>query len=254
MIRRIFHHCANAMTFAVPRTLTSCIRSGGAGGITAAAWTTVSTPSPYGRKESRRVTSPRTTSAVNRCPGRRVVGEDEAAHARAGGGEIGAHAQADVPGGDPSGESRAAEYTSRPRMSSPSTADTRERTARRALVASVFLVSAVLRLAAVDRPLNIDEALWIRRGGAFVAALARGDLSATYARPHPGVTTMWLVGHADVAWCALAQDGSWTSCARRLADDPLPPLWAYTVPRAMLAFFTAALLALMAFLAVPFLG
>ena len=121
-------------------------------------------------------------------------------------------------------------------------------------VTSVFLVSAVLRIAAVDRPLNIDEALWIRRGGTFVAALARGDLFATYARPHPGVTTMWLVGHADVAWCALAQSGSWTSCARRLADDPLPPLWAYTVPRAVQALFTAALLALMAFLAVQFLG
>src|SRR5258706_15468331 len=102
-------------------------------------------------------------------------------------------------------------------MTSPSTADTRERTARRALVASVFFVSAVLRLAAVDRPLNIDEALWIQRGGTFVGALARGDLFATYTRPHPGVTTMWLVGYSNVAVCTMAGEGSWTSCARRLA-------------------------------------
>lgn len=139
-------------------------------------------------------------------------------------------------------------------MTFPSGVGTRERTARRALVASVFLVSAVLRLAAVDRPLNIDEALWIRRGGAFVAALARGDLFATYTRPHPGVTTMWLVGYSNVGWCVRAGEGSWTSCAQRLADDPLPPLRAFVVPRCVQAFFTAALLALMAFLAVQFLG
>ena len=139
-------------------------------------------------------------------------------------------------------------------MTLPSSADTPERTARRALVASVFLVSAVLRLAAVDRPLNIDEAFWIQRGGTFVSALARDDLFATYVRPHPGVTTMWLVGHANVAWCTLAQEGTWTSCARRLEDDPLPPLWAYVVPRCVQALFTSALLALMASLAVPWLG
>ncbi len=54
-------------------------------------------------------------------------------------------------------------------MPSSTTAQPRERRARRALVAAVFLVSAALRLVAVDRPLNIDEALWIRRGGTFVA-------------------------------------------------------------------------------------
>ena len=139
-------------------------------------------------------------------------------------------------------------------MTSASSASTRERTTRRALVASVFLASAVLRLAAVDRPLNIDEAFWIQRGGVFVSALASEDLFATYTRPHPGVTTMWLVGHSNVAWCTLAQEGTWTSCAQRLADDPLPPLWAYVVPRCVQALFTSALLALMAFLAVQFLG
>jgi dolichyl-phosphate-mannose-protein mannosyltransferase len=126
--------------------------------------------------------------------------------------------------------------------------------ARRALVASVFLVSAVLRLVAVDRPINIDEALWIQRGGAFVAALAGGHLDATYTRPHPGVTTMWLVGLSDVGWCARVGDRSWESCARRLADDRLPPLSAYVVPRCVQAVITAALLALMASLSVQWLG
>ena len=139
-------------------------------------------------------------------------------------------------------------------MTSSTTADPHQHSARRALVASVFLVSAVLRLAAVDRPLNIDEALWIRRGGAFVAALARGDLFATYTRPHPGVTTMWLVGLSDVGACAVVGHGSWESCAQRLAADPLPPLAAYVVPRCVQAVFTAARLALMALLSVEWLG
>jgi hypothetical protein len=139
-------------------------------------------------------------------------------------------------------------------MISSTTADPHERSARRALVASVFLVSAVLRLAAVDRPLNIDEALWIRRGGAFVAALARGDLLATYTRPHPGVTTMWLIGLSDVGGCAVVGHRSWESCAQRLAADPLPPLAAYVVPRCVQAVLTAALLALMALLSVEWIG
>jgi hypothetical protein len=139
-------------------------------------------------------------------------------------------------------------------MTSSTTADPHERSARRALVASVFLVSAVLRLAAVDRPLNIDEALWIRRGGAFVAAVARGELFATYTRPHPGVTTMWLVGLSDVGSCAMVGEGTWESCAQRLAADPLPPLAAYVAPRCVQAVLTAALLALMALLSVEWLG
>ncbi len=139
-------------------------------------------------------------------------------------------------------------------MTSPTSADPHERSARRVLVASVFLVSAVLRLAAVDRPLNIDEALWIQRGGAFAASLARGDLSATYTRPHPGVTTMWLVGLSDVGGCALVGHRSWESCAHRLAADRLPPLAAYVVPRCVQAVVTAALLALMALLSVEWLG
>jgi dolichyl-phosphate-mannose-protein mannosyltransferase len=139
-------------------------------------------------------------------------------------------------------------------MPSSTTAQPRERRARRALVTAVFLVSAALRLTAVDRPLNIDEALWIRRGGTFVAALARGDLSATYTRPHPGVTTMWLVGLSNVGWCATAGDKSWQSCAQGLANDPLPPLSAYVVPRRVQALVTAGLLALMAHLSVQWLG
>jgi len=139
-------------------------------------------------------------------------------------------------------------------MTPPTTTVPRERSARRALVASVFFVSAALRLFAVDRPLNIDEALWIQRGGGFVAALARGDLFATYSRPHPGVTTMWLVGLSDVGWCAMAGQQSWTSCAQRLAGDPLPPLWAYVVPRCVQALLTSGLLALLAALAARWIG
>lgn len=137
-------------------------------------------------------------------------------------------------------------------------AGTRERSARRALVAAVFLVSAALRLFAVDRPINIDEAFWIRRGGAFVDALLRGVPAATYTRPHPGVTTMWLVGLSDVAWCrtqAVAAGGaSWRACAQRLARDHLPPLDEYVVPRCVQAVLTAGVLAVFAGLSARLLG
>lgn len=183
-----------------------------------------------------------------------VVGENKTSNALAGRGETGAEAKADVSGSAGQEDHEPMSIVSGIQMASPATAVPPARSTRRALVASVFLVSAVLRLVAVDRPLNLDEAFWIQRGGAFVAALARGDFFATYIRPHPGVTTMWLVGHSNVAWCTLAQEGTWTSCARRLEDDPLPPLWAYVVPRCVQALLTSALLALMASLAVPWLG
>src|SRR5258708_3656956 len=119
------------------------MRSGAAGGITAAAWTIVVTPSPYERNESRRVTSPPTPSAAQSRPG------------------------------------------------SPGSS---------------------------------------------------------------GGTRMWLVGLSDVGLCAMVGEGTWESCAQRLAADPLPPLAAYVAPRCVQAVLTAALLALMALLSVEWLG
>src|SRR5258708_35699245 len=52
----------------------------------------------------------------------------------------------------------------------------------------------------------------------------------------------------------MGGEGTWESCAQRLAADPLPPLAAYVAPRCVQAVLTAALLALMALLSVAWLG
>ncbi len=60
----------------------------------------------------------------------------------------------------------------------------------------VFLLALLTRWAWPDRPTNIDEPLWIRRGISFYIALLEGDWAGTYQRHHPGVINMWLVGGA----------------------------------------------------------
>jgi len=129
--------------------------------------------------------------------------------------------------------------------------------AESALVTAVFLVSLALRVAAVDRPLNIDEALWIQRGALFMEALDRHDAHATYLRPHPGVTTMWLVGLSNAAWCYSDANGArapFRACVRNLAVHELPPLVAYVAPRLVQAVVTAAALSILIALAVRVFG
>jgi hypothetical protein len=122
---------------------------------------------------------------------------------------------------------------------------------------AAFAVSFVLRVAAIDRPLNVDEVLWVKRGASFVGALARGNPAATYIRPHPGVMTMWLVGLSNAAACAAEAHGmgaSWEACNRFYAGDWMLPLRAYVVPRWVQAFLTAAAMAAFAALAARLFG
>ena len=84
--------------------------------------------------------------------------------------------------------------------------------------------------------MTVDEVdHWFPRAHDFLSALIRGDFAATNLVGHPGVTTMWLVGLSDVAWCraraGATADTSWVACAQRLAGEPLPALDAYVVPR-----------------------
>jgi len=65
------------------------------------------------------------------------------------------------------------------------------RRANLALLALVFLALALPRWAALSRAATADEAKWSARSANFLAALGRGDLTATYQSEHPGVTTMW---------------------------------------------------------------
>jgi hypothetical protein len=60
--------------------------------------------------------------------------------------------------------------------------------------AAIFALALLTRLLWSSVPINIDEAVWIRRGPAFVYALLSGHLEDTYLRHHPGVTNMWIVG------------------------------------------------------------
>jgi hypothetical protein len=102
------------------------------------------------------------------------------------------------------------------------------RTRDRALVAVVFAVSLFLRVTAIDRPLNIDEGFWVERGAWFVSALLRHEPARTYFRPHPGVTTMWLVGTSNAAWCyaeaGSEPPGSWRTRLDHLATRGHHPL------------------------------
>jgi dolichyl-phosphate-mannose-protein mannosyltransferase len=132
------------------------------------------------------------------------------------------------------------------------------RTHERTLVAAVFAVSLALRVAVIDRPLSIDEGYWVERGAAFARALLGHDLAATYLRPHPGVTTMWLVGAANAAWCyadvGRRPPASWQACLDRLAWGGHHPLIAYIVPRLALAVVTSAAMAAFAALSARLLG
>lgn len=133
------------------------------------------------------------------------------------------------------------------------------RTRERALLAVVFAVSLSLRVAAVDRPLNVDEGFWVERGAWFVSALLGHQPARTYLRPHPGVTTMWLVGASNAAWCYVeagsGPPGSWRACLGRLTPrGHHHPLVAYVVPRLVLAIVTSAALAAMVALSARLLG
>jgi 4-amino-4-deoxy-L-arabinose transferase-like glycosyltransferase len=56
----------------------------------------------------------------------------------------------------------------------------------------IFVVALLPRLAPLGRYVTPDEPAWVYRSIRFSQALASGDLAATPATGHPGVTTMWL--------------------------------------------------------------
>jgi 4-amino-4-deoxy-L-arabinose transferase-like glycosyltransferase len=73
---------------------------------------------------------------------------------------------------------------------------TQERVRRQAYLVpiAIFALALLTRLLWSNVPINIDEAVWIRRGPAFFYALLTGRLEDTYLRHHPGVTNMWVIG------------------------------------------------------------
>ena len=121
------------------------------------------------------------------------------------------------------------------------------------IAAAIFFVALIMRLLWVTVPINIDEAVWIRRGPAFYVALLTGDPAGTYLKHHPGVTNMWIIG-AGLSlryWlrdllppdALIAQSAGLVDYLRAVVVAPITPLSAYTAARWASAFVTAASLA-----------
>jgi hypothetical protein len=119
--------------------------------------------------------------------------------------------------------------------------------------AAIFAVALAMRLLWITVPINIDEAVWIRRGPAFYIALLTGDPAGTYLKHHPGVTNMWIIG-AGLSlryWlrdllppdALVSQSASLLDYLRAVVAAPVTPLSAYTAARWASAFVTAASLA-----------
>ena len=119
--------------------------------------------------------------------------------------------------------------------------------------AAIFAVALAMRLLWITVPINIDEAVWIRRGPAFYVALLTGDPAGTYLKHHPGVTNMWIIG-AGLSlryWlrdllppdALVSQSPSLLDYLRAVAAAPVTPLSAYTAARWASAFVTATSLA-----------
>ncbi len=62
----------------------------------------------------------------------------------------------------------------------------------------IFFISLIPRIIAITIPTNVDEALWMSRGTAFINSLIQGNLEATYIRHHPGIVNMWLIGSSQL--------------------------------------------------------
>ncbi len=136
------------------------------------------------------------------------------------------------------------------------------RTWRVAIV--VFLIALATRLLWISVPINIDEAVWIRRGPSFYTALLTGDPAGTYLKHHPGVTNMWIIGAGLAARYGLrgllpsdaliAHSATLLDYLRAVATAPVTPLSAYAAARWASAFVTAASLAGLYLLALRVFG
>ncbi len=130
----------------------------------------------------------------------------------------------------------------------------------RLVLCAVGLLAFALRVASIDRPLDMDEGLWVQRGAHFTSELLQGRPAATYVRPHPGVTTMWLVGASLAIRCAAwdappAGAGSTLqSCLEPAARTLFHPVSRFVAARLVQAVVTSLALAGVYALALRLLG
>lgn len=71
------------------------------------------------------------------------------------------------------------------------------------LLLVIFTLSLVLRLIAIDVPINLDEVSWMERGSEFFRQFLEEDYQDTYLRHHPGITNMWTIGSGMYLNCRL---------------------------------------------------
>lgn len=118
------------------------------------------------------------------------------------------------------------------------------------IAGGVFTLALLLRLLWVTVPINIDEAVWIRRAPAFWLALLDGDFERTFVRHHPGVTNMWITGAGLSLRYTLQgllsldplvqQSASLRDYLSAVLAAPVAPLSAYGAARWASALVTAA--------------
>ena len=71
------------------------------------------------------------------------------------------------------------------------------------LLLGIFALSLMLRIIAIDVPVNLDEVSWMERGSEFFRQFLEGDYQDTYLRHHPGIVNMWTIGSGMFLNCQL---------------------------------------------------
>ncbi len=145
---------------------------------------------------------------------------------------------------------------------SPVRAAATQGTGERLFICAIALLSFALRVRSIDVPINLDEALWVQRGALFVGELLDVRPEGTYVRPHPGVTSMWLVGASLTAQCLTSDtpppstqsESPLRTCLAEKATTLFHPLPTYVAPRLAQALVTSLLLAYIYVLARRLLG
>ena len=112
-----------------------------------------------------------------------------------------------------------------------------------AVAFAIFAVSLLLRVWAIHLPLNTDEAKWLWRGASFMHHLLAADWGETYETPHPGVSSMWVIGMGMMLNRVLAHwnlvDFGVDLSQSLIFPDTLFPIQLYVWPRLLQAVLTS---------------
>lgn len=108
-----------------------------------------------------------------------------------------------------------------------------------ALSIGLFLVSLLLRLLWIGRPIVVDSVEWLRRGARFLLALQASDWANTYGSAHPGVTNLWLIAAGLAGRATILGEPISTLEITVLPRDAYPSLDYYIAARIPFAVVTS---------------